>query len=62
MSVWNNESPEILPPAEMDFSAFSEARERLCTDDSKFTPGSKHYEIIEILIPAPLDEKLLKKL
>ena len=62
VSVWNNEPPEILPPAEMDFSAFSEVRKRLCTYDSKFIPGSEHYEKIETLIPAPLDEKLLKKL
>ena len=62
VSVWNNESPEILPPAEMDFSAFREARERLCTYDSKFLPGSEHYDKIETLIPAPLDEKLLKNL
>jgi D-alanine-D-alanine ligase len=62
VSVWNNEPPEMLPPAEMDFSAFSEARKRLCTFDSKFLPGSEHYNKIETLIPAPLDEKLLKKL
>lgn len=62
VSVWNNESPEMLPPAEMDFSAFSEARKRLCTYDSKYIPGSEHYEKIEILIPAPLDEKMLKRL
>ncbi|MFZ0473068.1 MAG: hypothetical protein WAL94_10670 [Bacteroidales bacterium] len=62
VSVWNNEPPEILPPVEMDFSAFFEARKRLCTYDSKFSPGSEHYEKIETLIPAPLNERLLKKL
>ncbi len=62
ISVWNNEIPEMLPPAEMDFSAFSEARERLCTYDSKFLPGSLHYEKIETLIPAPLNEKQFEKL
>jgi D-alanine-D-alanine ligase len=62
VSVWNNESPEMLPPAEMDFSAFKETREKLCTYDSKFIPGSEHYEKIDILIPAPLNEKLLKRL
>ncbi|MCK7537122.1 MAG: hypothetical protein MZV63_42250 [Marinilabiliales bacterium] len=62
VSVWNNEPPEILPPVEMDFSAFCEARKRLCTYDSKFSPGSDHYEKIETLIPAPLDEKLLNRL
>ncbi|MBN2763422.1 MAG: hypothetical protein JXR41_10050 [Bacteroidales bacterium] len=62
VSVWNNTPPEILPPAEMDFSAFHEARERLCTYDSKFIPGSEHYEKIKTLIPAPLDKKLLERL
>ncbi len=62
VSVWNNDEPEVLPPAEMDFSAFHEARERLCTFDSKNMPGSEHYEKIEILIPAPLNEQQLKKI
>jgi len=62
VSVWNNGPPEILPLAEMDFSAFSETNERLCTYDSKFIPGSGHYEKIETLIPAPLDERLYKNL
>jgi len=62
VSVWNNDPPEVLPPAEMDFSAFSEARERVCTYDSKFIPGSEHYEKIETLVPAPLDAGLLRKL
>ncbi len=62
VSVWNNGPPEILPVAEMDFSAFAEPGERLCTYDSKFIPGSEHYEKIETLIPAPLDEQLFKRL
>lgn len=62
ISVWNNDPPEMLPPVEMNFSAFGEARKRLCTYDSKFIPGSEHYEKIETLVPAPLDYKLLKKI
>jgi D-alanine-D-alanine ligase len=62
VSVWNNDEPEVLPPAEMDFSAFHEARERLCTFDSKSMPGSDHYEKIQIRVPAPLDERQLRKL
>lgn len=62
VSVWNNDPPEILPPVEMDFSAFAEARKRLCTYDSKFIPGSEHYEKIETIVPAPLDDKLFRKL
>jgi D-alanine-D-alanine ligase len=62
VSVWNNDPPEILPPVEMSFSAFSQANKRLCTYDSKHTPGSEHYEKIETLVPAPLTKGLLKKL
>jgi len=62
VSVWNNGPPEILPLAEMDFSAFSDPCDRLCTYDSKFIPGSGHYEKIETLIPAPLEERLYRKL
>ncbi|MDF1558885.1 MAG: hypothetical protein P1P83_01630 [Bacteroidales bacterium] len=62
VSIWGNGRPEMLPPAEMDFSYFDEARDRLCNYDSKFIPGSKHYERIETLMPAPLDESELKNL
>lgn len=62
VSVWNNQSPEMLPPVEMDFSAFREINKRLCTYDSKFTPGSEHYEKIESLVPAPIEEELYARL
>ena len=62
VSVWNNDPPEILPSVEMDFSAFCEARKRICTYGSKFIPSSEHYEKIESVIPAPLDKRLFKKL
>jgi len=50
-----NGQVEILPPAEMDYSAFDNPRERLCSFDSKFTPGSIPYESIEIRVPAWLN-------
>lgn len=62
VSVWNNDPPEILPPVEMDFSAFQEPRKRLCTYESKFIPGSEHYEKIESRVPAYIDKELNKKL
>jgi D-alanine-D-alanine ligase len=39
----------------MDMTAFQEAGERLCTFDSKFRPGSPHYEQIQLRVPAPLE-------
>jgi D-alanine-D-alanine ligase len=59
VSVWGNENLTVLPAAEMDFSSFGNIKERLCTYDAKFIPGSQHYEEIKTLLPAPLtdDEK-----
>lgn len=54
VSLWGNGHIEVLPPAEMDFSGFSDVRDRLCTYDAKFVPGSAHYEGIQTLLPAPL--------
>lgn len=54
VTLWGNGLVEMLPPAEMDFSCFQDPRERLCTFDSKFEPGSRHYEGIQVRIPARL--------
>ena len=62
VSLWGNGHIELLPVAEMDFSLFSEVRDRLCTYDSKCVPGSVHYEGIKTLLPAPLSEDELQDL
>ncbi len=54
VSIWGNHQLEMLPPAEMDFSAFKDVQDRLCTFDSKFSPGSRAYEQICVRIPASL--------
>jgi D-alanine-D-alanine ligase len=59
VTLWGNGDIRPLPAAEMDFSAFENLKDRLCTFDSKFTPGSAHYEKIELRVPAPLDEAQL---
>ena len=56
VTLWGNGNLHALPAAEMDFSAFNNIKDRLCTFDSKFTPGSLPYEKIELRIPAVLDE------
>ncbi len=62
VSVLNNDPPEMLPPAEMDFSAFPSLNQRLCTYDSKFIPGSEHYEKIKTVISPYLDTVQLESL
>ncbi len=56
VTLWGNGLVHALPAAEMNFNALTNLRDRLCTFDSKFTPGSLHYEKIELVVPAPLDE------
>jgi len=56
VTVWGDRTLNVLPPAEMDFSALGEARDRLCSFDSKFQPGSHHWNSINVVLPAQLDE------
>ena len=56
ISLWGNGIIEMLPPAEMDFAAFDNVRDRLCTYDSKFNPDSSHYVKIGLQLPAFLHE------
>lgn len=62
VTVWGNGLLEVLPPAEMDFSAFEDPRERLCSYESKFAPGSRPYELIQMRVPAALDRTDLQRL
>jgi D-alanine-D-alanine ligase len=62
LSLLGNGEMEILPPVEMGYSAFSDLRQRLCSYDAKFTPGSDHYTMIETLLPAPLDKREYEQL
>ena len=55
VSIFGDGQLLMLPPAEMDFGEFSDVRERLCTFDSKFVPGSAHYKKIRLQLPARLD-------
>jgi D-alanine-D-alanine ligase len=55
VTLMGNGKVEMLPPAEMDYSAFDNPKDRLCSFDSKFTPGSIPYESIEIRVPARLN-------
>ena len=62
VTVWGNDPIEMLPPAEMDFLAFEQVRDRVCTYESKFRPGSRHYEGIDLRIPASLSDMEYERL
>ncbi len=56
VGVWGNGRVEALPAVEMDFSAFDDIHDRLCTWDAKFDPTSVHYQRTVSHIPAPLTQ------
>ncbi len=62
VALWGNGVIRMLPPAEMDFSAFDDVHDRLCTYDAKFDSGSAHYNKIQTLLPAPLSQPELETL
>ena len=62
VSLWGNGHIEILPVAEMDFTAFDNIRDRLCTYDSKFKPESTHYMKIKLQLPSLLSEAEYERL
>jgi D-alanine-D-alanine ligase len=53
--LWGDDTVEMLPPVEMDFSALGNVRDRLCSYASKFSPDSAAYRQIRSRIPARLD-------
>lgn len=56
ITVLGNSNIFALPTAEMDFSAFDDVKDRLCTFESKFDLHSKPYNLIELRLPAPLTQ------
>jgi D-alanine-D-alanine ligase len=46
----------------MDFSAFKDVQDRLCTFDAKYRPDSQAYEKICVRVPASLSEAEYKEL
>lgn len=48
---------EMLPPAEIDYSAFPDVHDRLCTYDTKSNPDSAQFQNFSMLLPAPLGKE-----
>jgi len=60
--LWGNREVEMLPPVEMDFSAFDDIHDRLCSYDAKFVPESEAYREIKSYVPARLTEREMAEL
>jgi D-alanine-D-alanine ligase len=61
VAVWGNGKPEVLPPVEFDYSAFSDMRDRLYTFEWKFDRTSRGYREIKMPCPAPADKPLWRE-
>ncbi len=44
VGVVGNGNPQMLPPAEIDFSVFDDIHDRLCTYEANFNPASLAYQ------------------
>ena len=55
VAVWGNDPPEALPPMELDYSIFSDMRDRLYTYQWKFDRASVGFRELKMNCPAPAD-------
>lgn len=63
VSVWGNgESAQVLPISMMDYSAFPDYHDRLCTFDAKWNPESEAYRLTAVQCPALLDKTLKRRI
>lgn len=62
VSVWGNDTPEVLPIGMIDYSAFDDYHDRICGFDAKWVEGSKEWVGTEVICPAPLSAEMKKKL
>lgn len=62
VTVVGNGKLDVFPIAEMDFSSIPNETDRLCTYDSKFSPLSPDYQLIQLRLPAELSAKEKKTL
>jgi D-alanine-D-alanine ligase len=57
-----NHIPQMLPPAEIDFSAFNDIHDRLCTYEANFDRSSLAYQSITTRLPIELTTEELSNI
>lgn len=63
ISIWGPEdNPEVLPISALDYSAFEDYHDRLCSFDAKWNPDSEAYRLTGVACPAPLDTVLRRRI
>jgi D-alanine-D-alanine ligase len=62
VGVFGNDNLRVLPPAEIDYSAFEDIHDRLCTYESNYDPSSLAYQLTLPKLPAVLTKDQVSKL
>lgn len=63
VSLWGNgESAQVLPIGAIDYAAFTDYHDRLCTFEAKWNPESDAYRLSGVQCPAQLEPALQRRI
>jgi D-alanine-D-alanine ligase len=62
VGIWGNDELEVLPIGAIDYSAFMDYHDRVCTFDAKWNPESEAYRLTGVECPAVLDPALKRRI
>ena len=63
ISIWGSpDQLEVLPLSALDYSAFEDYHDRLCSFDAKWNPDSEAYRLTGVACPAPVDNVLKRRI
>ena len=62
VGVWGNGELNVLPVGAIDYSAFADYHDRVCTFDAKWNPESEAYRLTGVECPAEIDPALKRRI
>jgi D-alanine-D-alanine ligase len=62
VGLWGNGELSMLPIGAIDYSAFADYHDRLCTYDAKWNPESEAYRLTGVECPAEVDLPLQRRI
>jgi D-alanine-D-alanine ligase len=62
VSIWGNSRLRALPLSAIDYSAFPDYHDRLCTYDAKWDPDSEAFHLTSVTCPAEVPDRLRERI
>ncbi|MBI3361201.1 MAG: ATP-grasp domain-containing protein [Chloroflexi bacterium] len=62
VSIWGNGRLRALPLASLDYSAFPDHHDRLCTYDAKWDPDSEAFHLSAVQCPTEVPDRLRERI